>query len=153
MASWRVGYMVVPSALAGAVNKIQDTLLICAPHVSQAAAIGALAAGRKYCVPHVRHLDAVRGHVFERLADVLDLCEAPAADGAFYVLLRIRTSMDAMTLAERLVREHRVATIPGTTFGLTEGCYLRVSYGALAPETVEEGMGRLVKGLRLAIGD
>jgi aspartate/methionine/tyrosine aminotransferase len=54
-----------------------------------------------------------------------------------------------MTLAERLIREHKVATVPGATFGLTEGCYLRVSYGALAPETVDEGVGRLVRGLRI----
>ncbi len=147
-ASWRVGYMVVPRALAGAVNKIQDTLLICAPHVSQAAALGALSAGRGYCEPHVRTLARVRGHVLSALGEAADLCEAPSADGAFYCLLRVHTSLDAMTLAERLVREHRVATVPGTTFGLTDACYLRVSYGALAPETVEEGVGRLVAGLR-----
>jgi aspartate/methionine/tyrosine aminotransferase len=52
-ASWRIGYMVIPHTLWTAVNKIQDTLLICAPHVSQAAAVGALAAGRAYCDPYV----------------------------------------------------------------------------------------------------
>ncbi len=36
-----------------------------------------------------------------------------------------------MDLVERLVRDFRVAVIPGTTFGLSGGCYLRVSYGAL----------------------
>ena len=55
-ASWRIGYMVVPEALALAVNKIQDTMLICAPHISQAAAIGALRAGRAYCDRHVATL-------------------------------------------------------------------------------------------------
>ena len=55
-ASWRIGYMVVPEALATAVNKIQDTMLICAPHISQAAAIGALRAGRAYCDRHVATL-------------------------------------------------------------------------------------------------
>ena len=147
-ASWRVGYMVVPDTLAEAVNKIQDTLLICAPHVSQAAAVGALSAGRAYCAPHVRTLARVREHVLAALAGAADLCEAPSADGAFYCLLRVHTTLDAMTLAERLIREHKVATVPGTTFGLTDACYLRVSYGALAPETVEEGVGRLVHGLR-----
>jgi aspartate/methionine/tyrosine aminotransferase len=96
----------------------------------------------------VRSLTAVRRAVLERLAAIADLCEVPTAAGAFYCLLRVHTTVDAMTLAERLIREHRVATVPGTTFGLTEGCYLRVSYGALAPETVEQGVGRLVEGLR-----
>ncbi len=151
-ASWRIGYMVVPQALAEAVNKIQDTMLICAPHVSQAAAIGALDAGRAYCDGHVRSLTNVRARVLDRLSAVADLCDVPTAAGAFYCLLRVTTSMDAMTLGERLIREHRVATVPGTTFGLQDGCYLRISYGALAPDTVDEGVGRLVDGLKQIVG-
>ena len=53
-----------------------------------------------------------------------------------------------METAERLIREHKVAVMPGTAFGLTEGCYFRVAYGALQKETVSEGIGRLVRGLR-----
>jgi aspartate/methionine/tyrosine aminotransferase len=151
-ASWRVGYMVIPERLALAVNKIQDTLLICAPHISQAAAIGALRAGRAYCDCHVATLAGVRARVLERLSAIGDLCDVPTAAGAFYCLLRIHTTMDAMTLAERLIREHRVATVPGTTFGLVDGCYLRVSYGALAADTVDEGVGRLVEGLTALVG-
>jgi aspartate/methionine/tyrosine aminotransferase len=151
-ASWRIGYMVVPEALALAVNKIQDTMLICAPHISQAAAIGALRAGRAYCDRHVATLIRVRARVLERLSAIGDLCEVPTAAGAFYCLLRIHTALDAMTLAERLIREHRVATVPGTTFGLDDGCYLRVSYGALAADTVDEGVGRLVDGLKKTVG-
>ena len=145
-ASWRVGYMVVPVALADAVAKIQDTILICAPHISQAAAVGALAAGRAYCAPHVARLADVRARVLGRLQAIGDICEAPSADGAFYCLARIRTSMDAMTLAARLIREHRVATAPGTAFGMHDGCYLRISYGGLESD-VDEGVRRLVTGL------
>ena len=54
--------------------------------------------------------------------------------------------------AERLIREHQVAVIPGTAFGMTDGCYLRVAYGALQKETVAEGIGRLVLGLRAICG-
>lgn len=151
-ASWRIGYMVAPETLALAVNKIQDTMLICAPHISQAAAIGALRAGRAYCDRHVAALSSVRARVLQRLSAIEDLCEVPTAAGAFYCLLRIHTTIDAMALAERLIREHRVATVPGTTFGLHDGCYLRVSYGALAADTVEEGVGRLVRGLREIVG-
>ena len=53
-----------------------------------------------------------------------------------------------LSIAERLVREHKVAVIPGTAFGMTEGCYFRVAYGALQRPTVAEGIGRLVTGLR-----
>jgi aspartate/methionine/tyrosine aminotransferase len=146
-ASWRIGYMVIPHTLWTAVNKIQDTLLICAPHVSQAAAVGALAAGRAYCDSHVVALGQVRAQVLAQLGGLAGIAEAPSADGAFYCLLRVRTNLDAMTLAQRLIREHKVATVPGTAFGLTDGTYLRVSYGALAGAKVEEGMGRLVRGI------
>ena len=56
--------------------------------------------------------------------------------------------MDPMVLGERLIREHHVAVIPGPAFGMTEGCVFRVAYGALQKETVAEGIGRLVRGLR-----
>jgi aspartate/methionine/tyrosine aminotransferase len=93
----------------------------------------------------------VRQHVYERLADVGDVCEAPRTSGAFYCLLRVRTSASAMLVAERLVREHRVAVIPGTAFGLADGCHLRVSFGALDAATVEEGVDRLARGLRAIV--
>jgi aspartate/methionine/tyrosine aminotransferase len=146
-ASWRIGYMTIPTALFDAVNKIQDTNLICPAAVSQHAALAALEVGRPYCDAHVQVLAKVRALVYDRLATLGDLVEAPDARGAFYVLLRVTTSLDPYVLAERLIREHKVATIPGPAFGLTAGCSLRISYGALAPDTVAEGIDRLVAGL------
>ena len=146
-ASWRIGYMTIPAALFDAVNKIQDTNLICPPAVSQHAALAALDVGRPYTDGHLRVLAQVRSLVYARLATIGDLVEAPEARGAFYVLLRVKTRLDPYVLAERLIREHRVATIPGPAFGLTTGCSLRISYGALAPDTVAEGIDRLVAGL------
>ena len=72
----------------------------------------------------------------------------PPADGAFYAFIRVNAEVDPMRIAERLIREHKVAVIPGTAFGMTDGCYFRVAYGALRKDTVTEGIGRLVNGLR-----
>ena len=52
-----------------------------------------------------------------------------------------------MEVVERLVTELGVAVIPGSGFGLTDSCHLRIAYGALEPHTVEAGMDRLVRGL------
>ena len=60
----------------------------------------------------------------------------------------MKTDLNAMTIVERLIREYKVAVIPGFTFGLEEGCSLRVAYGALEKHTVLDGMDRLVSGLR-----
>ncbi|MBN1321328.1 MAG: pyridoxal phosphate-dependent aminotransferase [Thermoleophilia bacterium] len=146
-ASWRIGYMVIPTHLFESVEKIQDTLLICAPVISQYAAVGALQVGREYCRSKLASIAAIRERVLEELDAIRDLCDVPAAEGAFYLLLRVDTALSAMDLVERLVRDFGVAVIPGTTFGLNEGCHLRVSYGALTEETVAEGVRRLVKGL------
>ena len=51
-----------------------------------------------------------------------------------------------------LIREYKVAVIPGTTFGIEDGCYLRVAYGALEKDTAAEGIERLTRGLRAILG-
>jgi aspartate/methionine/tyrosine aminotransferase len=147
-AGWRVGYMVVPERFNDAVYKVQDTVLICPPLVSQAAAFACVTAGRPWTARFLDPLAAVRRDVLALFAGIGDLCDVPTPGGAFYCLPRFRTPLAGMTLMARLVREHRVAAIAGETFGLTDGCYLRVSYGALAADTVHEGMRRLVDGLR-----
>ena len=151
-ASWRIGYMVVPDELFDAVNKIQDTNLICPPLVCQAAAGAALRVGQAYCAPHVAALDVVRREVHETLKGIADIVEAPATGGAFYVLLRVRTDLDAFTLTRRLIERHKVAVVPGSAFGVTDTCALRISFGALDRESVAAGMGRLVEGLRAEVG-
>jgi aspartate/methionine/tyrosine aminotransferase len=147
-AGWRIGYVTYPEHLAGAVAKIQDTILVCPPVASQVAAIAALEVGRGYCEPHVRELASIRDIVLSQLSALAPLASVPAADGAFYALLKVETALDPMTIAERLIREHKVAVVPGDAFGMTGGCYFRVAYGALQKETVAEGIGRLVNGLR-----
>jgi aspartate/methionine/tyrosine aminotransferase len=147
-AGWRIGYMVIPEALNEAVYKVQDTVLICPTLVAQAAALACVQEGRAWTARFLDPLRAVRREVLDLFTSIADICDVPTPGGAFYCLPRVRTPLTATTVMERLVREHKVAAIAGETFGLTEGCYLRVSYGALEGERVKEGMRRLVTGLR-----
>jgi aspartate/methionine/tyrosine aminotransferase len=147
-ASWRIGYMTLPEPLFEATRKIQDTILICPPVVSQCAAMGALQAGRAYCESYLGDLNDVRLFAQSELQTLGAKCEVPLSQGAFYYLLRLQTSLPPLDLVERLIREYGVAAIPGTTFGLHEGCFLRVAYGALQKQTAQEGIGRLVRGLK-----
>jgi aspartate/methionine/tyrosine aminotransferase len=148
-ASWRIGAMLIPAHLFDAVRKIQDTVLICPPVVSQYAACGALDAGADYVRAHVAKIAEVRDIVLERLASLGSRIEAPPADGAFYAFLRVHTRAKPMELVEALIRDHGVAVIPGTAFGVADGCTIRVSYGSLQKDSVVEGIGRLVRGLRV----
>lgn len=158
-ASWRIGWMVFPARLEAALLKVQDTLIICPPVVSQYAAAGALSVGGAWVRERVEAIAGVRKVVQGLLAPLATegLCEIPPAQGAFYFLLRMRDSAAqlasappdaALRLTERLIREHRVAVVPGNAFGLLHARTLRVAYGALSCETAAEGIGRLVDGLR-----
>ncbi|HBO70295.1 MAG TPA: pyridoxal phosphate-dependent aminotransferase [Deltaproteobacteria bacterium] len=147
MASWRVGFLVAPEPLHDDLMKIQDTVVVCGPAVSQQVALGALRAGRSYCEGRLAALARVREKALARLAGRPDLLTVPPSRGAFYFLARVPTSMPALDVAERLVREHRVAVIPGETFGIGDGCCLRISYGSLDEETAVEGIDRLLRGL------
>jgi aspartate/methionine/tyrosine aminotransferase len=151
-AGWRIGYMVIPAHLLEATQKVQDTILICPPVVSQFVALGALQVGESYCRQHIQEIIAVRKLMLDALATLQGICTIAPADGAFYFLLRVHTDLSALTVAERLIREHGVAVIPGGTFGMEEGCYLRVAYGALQKETAATGIERLVVGLKAIVG-
>jgi len=153
-AGWRVGFEVIPEALFDDLLKIQDSNSICATALSQLVAIDLLRIGRAYCDEKTAEIAAVRARALESLAGIGDLVTVPEARGAFYFLVRIATDarLTATDLAERLVREHGVGVIPGETFGMTDGCYLRISYGALSMDTAMEGMDRLVRGLRALCG-
>ncbi|HET7216987.1 MAG TPA: pyridoxal phosphate-dependent aminotransferase [Vicinamibacterales bacterium] len=148
MASWRIGYMVIPAALNDAVNKIQDTILICPPAASQHAALAALKVGRRFARAHVDRLDVMRRAIADALGKPDVPCELPSPDGAFYYLVRVHSSMDSMRTTERLIKEHRVATIPGSAFADSSPCSVRISYGALDSDSIVEGLRRLVEGLR-----
>jgi len=140
--------MIIPDHLFEPIRKIQDTNLICPPVVSQYAAVGAMKAGRPYCAEKLRETAEIRHILLNELAKISDLVTVPRADGAFYFLLRVHGDHDPMDLARKLIEEHKVAVLPGMTFGVTDHCYLRVAYGALHKATAEEGIARLITGLR-----
>ncbi|AMW31638.1 pyridoxal phosphate-dependent aminotransferase [Arthrospira platensis] len=150
-ASWRIGYMLIPEHLLIPIQKVQDTILICPPVISQYVALGALKVGYEYCQNHIKTITEVRDIFLNELSQLSDFCTIPQADGAFYFLLKIDTQLDSMELAQQLIKQFGVAVIPGTTFGMSQGCYLRVAYGALKPDTAAEGIGRLVKGLKTLV--
>ncbi|MDZ8188974.1 MAG: pyridoxal phosphate-dependent aminotransferase [Nostoc sp. ChiSLP02] len=147
-ASWRIGYMVIPKYLLAAIKKIQDTILICPPVISQYAALGALQAKEDYLKENIGRIVEVRQLLLESLNSLQHLCTITPANGAFYFFLKVHTQIDDFELVKRLIQEYKVAVIPGATFGVENGCYLRVAYGALQKETAKEGIERLVEGLQ-----
>jgi aspartate/methionine/tyrosine aminotransferase len=107
-----------------------------------------LKAGRAYCEKRLASIRDCRQIVLTALEKLREICTVPRTQGAFYFLLRLHQKVDPMNLTEQLIRQHGVAVIPGTAFGLMEACFLRVAYGALEKATAAEGIGRLVTGLQ-----
>ncbi len=147
-ASWRIGYMVVPERLITPIKKIQDTNLICAPVISQFAAVGALTAGRAYCDEMLGETGRVRTLMRAALEEIRDICEVSPSQGAFYFLLKLRSNLPDMEIVKRLITEYGIGIMPGSTFGIDSACCVRVSYGPLRLDTTEEAVGRLVRGLK-----
>ena len=146
-ASWRIGYMIIPPHLLVPVKKIQDTNLICPPVISQYAATAALKVGTESFAKDLVSLAEVRTESLDRLAQLGKKARVSPANGAFYFLLEVPSGGSPMELVRKLIEKHKVAVMPGNTFGIECGCHLRVSYGALSPQTAIDGIGRLVEGL------
>ena len=147
-ASWRIGYLVFPQSLLSSLLKVQDTNLICAPLITQYAAVGALEVGHVYCRNHVQQLNKTREQFVGRL-HALDRVKVVPTDGAFYLLLKLDIQVNDLELAKKLIYDYKVAVIPGSAFGLHEGCYLRVSYGMLDGDSSVIALDRLISGINL----
>lgn len=150
MASWRVGYVLYPSHLAEAMNKAQDTNLICAPVVSQLVALAAVQAGRPAVAAQLDELAQVRTLVHQRLDALGSIADFVPTQGAFYVLLRLPPVGDSLAFSRAMVEQFKVATVPGFAFGLDsrEANYQRLSYGALDRSAVSEGVDRFVAAVK-----
>lgn len=154
MASWRIGYVVFPADLLDAMNKVQDTNLICAPVASQMLALEVLKYGRAWVQPKIDALAVVRKNVYERLKGLGDLVQFPETQGAFYVFLKLPglvAGIDQLAFNRAMAQRHQVVSVPGFTFGLRDterANYQRLSYGALDAVSVDQGVERYVAAVK-----
>lgn len=146
MSGYRMGAMVVPADMYEAVIKVQDTVIICPPGPSQAAAIAALEIGGAYPRQFLPALEDAR-EVFIDGMDALGGVSMPVTNGAFYFLLQLDTHKAAWDIALRLIEDFGVVTIPGEAFAAAQPS-LRIAYGNITEREAREGMRRLADGLQ-----
>jgi aspartate/methionine/tyrosine aminotransferase len=142
MMGWRVGFVLADRAICEQAIKIQDAMIICAPMISQIVAEGAVTDEWDY--PRLFHPEFIRRRqlVAERIAGIPALEWTPTG-GGFFAFARVAGCTDSARLAERLLDEAHVVTIPGAAFGQSgEGC-LRLSFGAASGDDLVEGLDRL----------
>jgi aspartate/methionine/tyrosine aminotransferase len=134
MTGWRLGWMVVPAHLGDAVERLQQNLYICAPHVSQVAGLAAFDAADELD-SHVQRY----AHHRELLIDGLSAAgftNTAAADGAFYVYADIgHLGVESPALCRRWLDELGLAASPGIDFDLARGTqFVRFSYAGRADD-------------------
>lgn len=144
MSGLRIGYMVVPQCIYEDVIKVQDTIGICAPAVSQMAASAVIQLGNGYVS---RFLP-----VFQKNRDLLkslfakeSMVNCPVLNGAYYVFLSYSGGISSWSLSRKLIEEYQVIVLPGSVFGSEYS--LRVSYGNLKTDDFKKGLYRLKEGL------
>jgi aminotransferase len=149
MTGWRVGYLCAPRAIAELALRMHQYTMLCAPHVSQLAAVEALQSGGAEVDEMVADYDRRRRVFVKGLREIGLDCPEPG--GAFYAFPSIRSSgLDSESFAERLLHAEGVAVVPGNVFGAPGEGHIRCSYATALPllEEAVERMGRFLRSLR-----
>lgn len=138
MTGWRVGYVWASEGLLDQIMKVHDAVAICAPTLSQYAALAAIA-GPQDCVGEMRAtLQKRRDLVCNRLEKMGEYFDCIKPRGAYYLMARYaETGVDSMTFALRLLHEAQVITIPGAAFGPAGEHHIRLSFGGTEAELQE----------------
>jgi len=141
MTGWRVGYVAAPRDIAGAIYKVHQYAIMCAPTPSQYAALEALRHGEPDVQAMRAQYDRRRRVLVDGLNDIGLTCFEPR--GAFYAFPSIAASgLPCEEFSERLLFEEKVAVVPGTAFGSCGDGHVRCCY-ATSLEQIEEALERM----------
>jgi aminotransferase len=141
MTGWRIGYSAAPAEITAAMTKIHQYTMMCASTMAQVAAIEALRSGESSVIEMVEDYNKRRRVILRGLADIGLSCFEPK--GAFYVFPSIEsTGMTSEKFAETLLKEEKVAVVPGSAFGECGEGYVRCCY-ATSMENINEALLRM----------
>lgn len=141
MTGWRLGYAAAPRMILEQMLKIHQFAIMCAPTTSQYAAVAALRDGDKDVQVMRESYDQRRRYLIHAFKEMGMECFEP--HGAFYTFPSIkRFGMTSDEFATRLLREEKVAVVPGTAFGDCGEGYLRISY-AYSLKNLKEALSRM----------
>ncbi len=127
MTGWRMGFLCAPAPILKQVLKIHQYAIMCAPTVSQFAAIEALKNGDDDIQMMKDEYDARRRYIYRGLLDIG--IESFEPEGAFYIYPNIgQFGLSSEEFCDRMLYESRCAIVPGTAFGESGEGFARISY-------------------------
>jgi aminotransferase len=149
MTGWRLGWIAAPAPLAEALMKVHQYVMMSAPTAAQYAGVAALDHGESFIEEMVAEYDRRRRLIVDGLRAVGLPTFEPR--GAFYAFPDVTsTGLDSVAFSELLLRDERVAVVPGSAFGAQGEGYVRCCY-ASSYEQIEralERIGRFVQRYR-----
>ena len=146
MTGWRLGYACGPAPIIKQMTKVHQFAIMCAPTNSQYAAVEALRNGDADVEEMRQAYNGRRRYLLHAFEEMGLPCFEPK--GAFYVFPSIQKfGLSSDEFAERLLREERLAVVPGTAFGECGEGFLRISY-AYSLEDLKKALERLKHFIR-----
>ncbi|MEN6397144.1 MAG: aminotransferase class I/II-fold pyridoxal phosphate-dependent enzyme [Methanoregula sp.] len=141
MTGWRVGYLCAPKEICDAALKIHQYVMLCAPVMGQIGALEALRSAEDEKTSMVNEYRLRRNMFVSGLNRIGLSCHVP--EGAFYAFPSVKgTGLSDVEFAERLLKEQRVAVVPGSVFGCGGDYHLRCAY-AVSRKGLTEALSRI----------
>lgn len=141
MTGWRLGYAAAPEVILKQMLKIHQYAIMCAPTTSQYAAVAALRDGDKDVEMMRESYNQRRRYLLNAFREMGIDCFEPL--GAFYTFPNIsRFGMSSEEFATTLLKEEKVAVVPGTAFGDCGEGFVRISY-AYSLKNLKEALSRI----------
>jgi aspartate/methionine/tyrosine aminotransferase len=146
MPGFRVGYAVGSKKIINAIRYIHLFDSLCAPTISQIAAVAALKGPQNHIKKIVKEYDKRRKFLAKRINEIKGLeCKEP--QGAFYILAKYDFDMKARNFVRWLIDNAKVSVVPGTDFGRYGEGFIRFSY-ATDFNLIKKAMDRIEKALK-----
>ncbi|MCK4330813.1 pyridoxal phosphate-dependent aminotransferase [candidate division WOR-3 bacterium] len=144
MTGWRIGYLHAVEELIPQINKAHIPLAICAPVVSQYAALAALKGSQECVATFRKHYLSTRNLMCERLDRLNYVFEYKKPGGSYLMFPKIllEDGKDSATFCKKLLKEARVSTTPGVAFGPKGEGHLRLSF-CVSEEEINKAFDRM----------
>jgi aminotransferase len=146
MTGWRVGYTAAPKAIIDEMEKLMEHMVSGVTAVAQRAALAAITADQA-CVREMVATYDQRRHLVHEGLNAIEGVTCLKPESTFYAFANISaTGLSSWEFAKYLVKEHRVAVVPGSIFGRAGEGYVRLSFAA-NKEALKEGIARIESGV------
>ena len=145
LTGYRVGFAYADSGLIYHMLKVHDALAICAPAISQKAAIAALSGSQTSVKESIGRFVKQRDMMCRELDTLSDILEYEKPMGAYYILAKVkRPTINSFELVLKILHEANVIVIPGAAFGPSGEGHIRFSFAG-KPADITRGFVRLRK--------